>query len=431
MTGRIFTLILLFHVTAYSAYAEVLTLPEGIRLAAMQNRLVRITRAEEDISAADTLLAKAAFFPTVNLSLGHTFLANQPKVVFGGQPVPTSEKAFLSYNLSVEQLLYDFGGRASRYRTSTAALEAKRLETERVLQAVCLEFVFAYFDLLEAEKMALVAGREVERVNAHLRDAQAMYDSGVITRNDLLQAEVRLSDARQRLLGAENNRAVAAARLNVLISWPISAGTRVAEPGKPAASFSLEREAAWEAAVRDRSEARIIAKTMEALHLEESTAEAAYYPRIFIKGMYDRMENRYQVHDDNVSLVLGVTLNLSSGGSTKAEIVKVRHQQRRLAEQREKVFDEIRLEAERAVLNLRHARERLRVAEGAVGQAEENLRINRLRYEEGTGTATEALDAVTLLTTSETNLYRALYDSQRAEAAAYYAIGKDLREVYP
>ena len=40
------------------------------------------------------------------------------------------------------------------------------------------------------------------------------------------------------------------------------------------------------------------------------------------------------------------------------------------------------------------------------------------------------LDAVTLLTTAENNYIRAIYDFRRAEAGMYYAVGKDLREVY-
>lgn len=55
---------------------------------------------------------------------------------------------------------------------------------------------------------------------------------------------------------------------------------------------------------------------------------------------------------------------------------------------------------------------------------------NRVRYEEGVGTATEVLDAVTLLTVAETNYYRSLYDLRRAESATLYSMGKDLPEVY-
>jgi hypothetical protein len=46
------------------------------------------------------------------------------------------------------------------------------------------------------------------------------------------------------------------------------------------------------------------------------------------------------------------------------------------------------------------------------------------------GTATEVLDAVTLLTIAETNFYKATYDFKRAEAGFLYSISKDLLEVY-
>jgi outer membrane protein len=70
------------------------------------------------------------------------------------------------------------------------------------------------------------------------------------------------------------------------------------------------------------------------------------------------------------------------------------------------------------------------VTKDAVGQAEENLRINRVRYAEGVGIATEVLDAVTLLTIAETNFYKSLYDFKRAEAGLIYSMGKDLSEAY-
>jgi outer membrane protein TolC len=82
------------------------------------------------------------------------------------------------------------------------------------------------------------------------------------------------------------------------------------------------------------------------------------------------------------------------------------------------------------MLDLKTARERISVTKDVVGQAEENLRIDRVRYSEGVGTATEVLDAVALLTIAETNLYRSVYDFKRAEAGFVYSIGKDLPEVY-
>jgi outer membrane protein TolC len=129
-------------------------------------------------------------------------------------------------------------------------------------------------------------------------------------------------------------------------------------------------------------------------------------------------------------LTAGINLNLFSGGSTKAEVLKIKQQGLKLFGQRDKLIDEVKLEVEKYILDLKTAREKITVTKDAVGQAEENLRINRVRYSEGVGTATEVLDAVTLLTIAETNLYKSLYDFRRAEAGLIYSIGKDLSEVY-
>ena len=106
----------------------------------------------------------------------------------------------------------------------------------------------------------------------------------------------------------------------------------------------------------------------------------------------------------------------------------IREQQ--LLEQKRKLIDDIKLEVEKNYLDLKNALEKIQVTKDAVGQAEENLRINRIRYEEGVGMSTDVVDAITLLTTAETNYYRAVYELQRARGRAPYAIGLDLVSMY-
>jgi outer membrane protein TolC len=189
-------------------------------------------------------------------------------------------------------------------------------------------------------------------------------------------------------------------------------------------------EKAWERAEEQRPEIQIVDTTLKALDMEEVTKRSEYYPKFFLLGGYDFIENRYQIHEGNWSLTAGINLNLFSGGSTKAGVTKIKQQRLKLFEQKNKLIDEIKLEVEKYILDLKTAREKITVTKDAVSQAEENLRINRIRYGEGVGTATEVLDAVTLLTIAETNLYKSLYDFRRAEAGLIYSMGKDLVEVY-
>lgn len=414
-----------------SSSAEVLTLTDGLRIAVEDNKLIKISEQDELISEADTLVAKSPMLPRVNASLGYTFLSDQPGAVFGTQTVNTAEKGFLSYSLSVQQTLYDFRKNAARYEVSRTVLNTRRLDTARIRNLIALEFVTRYFDLLEADKMVLVAQKEVEQLELHCRNAKTMYDEGVITKNELLQAEVKISDARQRLLTAGSLRALTASRLNNIISRPLKTDIQPAEVEDPSHDISaLELEDAWQMAERLRPEIGIVYETATALELEKTARRSEYFPVFFARGGYDYTENEYQLHEGNWSLVLGMHINIFNGRGTSAELLKIGHQKEKLLEQKNRLVDDIKLEVEKYVLDAKTAREKISVTENAVQQAEENLRINRIRYDEGMGTASDVLDAVTLLTTAQTNYYRAVYDLRKSEAGVMYSTGQDLSEEY-
>jgi len=56
------------------------------------------------------------------------------------------------------------------------------------------------------------------------------------------------------------------------------------------------------------------------------------------------------------------------------------------------------------------SRERIKVAEEALKQAEENLNVSRNRYQEGVGTNTDVLNAESLRINSRVNYENAYYD---------------------
>ena len=434
--------------------ADVVTLAQGLEEVISIGHDVQITQEEENIAAADVGVARSGFFPSINGSASHTSLSYQivgvtstvAPVVSTGPPYPypglivgqTTEKIlvpevpnnFWTYSASVQETLFDFWRTLSRYREGKEVLANKKLDTARVRNLSALQFTRVYFDLLEAERLVAVAQQEVERLDGHLKDAQNLYASGVITKNDLLQAEVRLKDGTQRLLIARNLRALRASSLNNVLVRPLDKPVRVVdvafEPEAP--PFTLDE--AWDTAIKDRPEVRIVDGALRAFKFEETARKADYYPTFFVRGGVDYSQNQFVQHDTNWSAIFGMSVNLFSGGATKAEVARIRSQQDQVLKQRAKLVDDIELEVQAYVLDLNNARERIQVNRGAADQAQENLRINRVRYDAGEGIATEVLDAVTLLTTAETNYIRAIYDFRRSEAGMYYAIGKDLREVY-
>jgi outer membrane protein TolC len=411
--------------------AETLTLGEGLKLVTEKGRLVRIAMQDEEIAKDNALMARAGLFPKVNASLNQTLLAHQPQAIFGNTAVPLSEQNFLAYSINVQQTLFDFKRTASRYAAGMTLINTQKLDTRKIRNIAAIDFALAYFDLLESERLVAIAAMEVERLQSHLKDAQNLYAEGVITKNDLLQAEVRLSDAGQRLIGAKNLRAINASRINNELMRPLTADVAATDVDRLDIAYpETDLEKAWEISLKERPELKIVEETMKVLDLEKQAKKAEFYPELFVRGSYDYTENRYQVYEENWTMIVGIGVNLFSGGSTKAEVARFEHQKSKLREEKEKLVDDIKLEVQRNILDTATARQKITVVKDALQQAGENLRINRTRYQEGIGTATEVLDAVTLLTVAETNYYRAVYDLGRAEASAMYSQGRDLTEAY-
>jgi outer membrane protein len=410
-------------------FAEPLSLAEGLKIVTAENRLVRIREQEEKTSEADTLVARARLLPNAYGSAGQSYLDHRPTVKLNNVSAPISQDTYYTYSAGVQQLLFDFKGTASQYQASIALLDTKRLDTKRTRNIVALDFASLYFDALESEKLIAVAEKEKESLEAHLQVAHDLYGAGVITKNDLLQAEVKLSDAKQKLLTAQNLRRINGARINTMLTRPTSAPVELMEPAR-AAWEPVSLEVAADTAEKERPEMQIVDTTLKGLGLEETARKSEYYPRFFAQGGYNYTENKYQVYDGIWSVNLLMNINFFSGGSTKAELDKIRSRRMTLVVQRKKLAEDIRLELEKYYLDLANAKERIVVTKSAIAQSEENLRINKVRYAEGVGLALDVTDAIALQALAETNYYRSLYDYYRSEAGYIYAVGRELREAY-
>ncbi len=76
-----------------------------------------------------------------------------------------------------------------------------------------------------------------------------------------------------------------------------------------------------------------------------------------------------------------------------------------------------------AFLLLHEAEKQIQVATKAIEQAEENFRINTERYREQVGTATDVIDAQTLLTKARSDRHNALGDFSISRARLERAMG--------
>lgn len=421
-----FTVLSLF---LFPATGHALTLQEGLKIVTENGRDVAIARADEEVAKGAVSLARSPWLPSLDLYGRETWLRNQPEAKTPFGPMPTSQDRFTTYGFKATQLLYDFGRTSSSISAAQFGLKAREAGTFRIRNRAAAEFIAAYFDLLESEELLKVAQEEVTRYEAHQKDAAARHKAGVVTRNDVLQANVLLADSKQRLLTAEHNQSLRTSKINSILMRPLNEFIHVsAIVGTPLFAITLEQ--AWAEAEQSNPDLRDLNARVRAKEENVSSVRAEYLPSVTLSGGYENNENRYQVHEDNWSVIAGVNINLFAGGATTSRVGMAKGELASLRFSREKLLDAVRLEVKAAWLDYESSNAKVPVAMSAVDQAAENLRLQRLRYQEGVGTSTELLDAVTLVTTAETNAWKANFSVRRAEAVLLYTMGRDLAGAY-
>lgn len=408
---------------------RLLTIPEGISIVLKDSRLVKIETADKDMSFEDTLLALSPLLPHISGNISKTYQQYVPTMLFGNFAAPTGDKNPLSGGFDIYQTLFDFGKSISSYQASTEVLHARKASVESIKRTVTLEFVVSYFDLLESEKMITVAEKEVESLTAYLNDMQHLYEQGVIVENDLLPAQVKLADAKQKLIASHNGREVVAALINTMLTLPLTENIltkdwRSETPKLP------ELDEAWNSALSLRPEITFYNKQIQSSVLRERSKTVQNLPTVFVDGGYQYTQNQYMVHEDNAYIKFGAKMDLYDGGATGADIMKERNLHKKLQEQKNKLEDDIKFEVKRSYLGLKDAIEKLEVAKNALDQAEENVRFYRVKYNNGAATSTDVLEAINLQTKAQTNYYSADYELKRSYTRLMYSMGLDLVSLY-
>ncbi|MCL6620966.1 MAG: TolC family protein [Syntrophobacterales bacterium] len=406
-----------------------LTLREALRQAAQANPTLKIARLEELIADAEVVRARAGFLPQVKAQVGHTLYDNPVKIRIGAGAGPAgpagfrmTNRNFWSSQVVAEQTVFDFFATSSRYQAAVLGKSISRLDSAQVRDNLFLAVCQGYFRVLRAEKMVQVAQQEVTQLREHLKNARNLYEVGLTTYNDVLQAEVALADAEQRLITARSDVTTATSQLNKLLALPIGTPLKLAEESELAVPVAELPQAARTALER-RPDLKAAEGRIRQGEKAVTQAQAGFYPRVFVQAGQTWQQNDTWLHDNQWFAIVGLQWSLFSGFDTRAQVRQAKERLEQLKLKRQDLSDQVKLEVQTAYLDVKDTAERIRVTQKAVSQGEENLRLNEERYKEQVGTATDVIDAQTLLTKARVNFYNARYDHQMAKATYLWAVG--------
>jgi outer membrane protein TolC len=388
--------------------------------AAATNQGLKAASLDVAIAAEQIGVAKSGYLPKVDLQFGYQAQLKPQAMMFQGMAIDTEDPDFAVLNLSIYNTLYDFGRTRSRVGMAQMRRDQARHAYLGSEQDLFLQVVRAYYGILEAGKLVKAAEEELAQTTSHQSTAQAFFDQGVVTRNDLLQAEVRVASSRQRLYSATNEVENGWLLLNYLTGQPASFRGELKEEADTEMLPSEEGRADFS----KRGEIVALKDAVAAGDFAVTEAKSNYYPELFTKLTLDYVQNDKVREQEIMSAMIGLKVNLYDGEVKSSRLREAVQERARDEDRLRDLESKVQLELARARNDLKVARARIKVSEKAILQGVENLRITKDRYLEKVGTATEVVDAQTLLTQTRTDYFQGVFDLQVAAARVRRATGE-------
>ena len=404
MQRTIITLFLSFSVL----FGQTLGVDECVRIA-LENKAA-VKRAEQDtkIAQLNRVSAIGMLLPTVRASNSFS------ETTYGNSSLSTSEN--YGAGISLNQNLFNSGNNARNVRQSNNNyLIAK--ENERQSKSRIISNVYTYYyQFLKNKELFTIAEKNLELSSRQLELVERRYNLGSVSKTDYLKASVQYGTAKSTLLSRKLNRDNSEQTLKNsmgLLEQDIELKIR----DKVNIELIIpDFNEAYEIMVGNSPELRILDAQIETAQLNLRSSWGSSLPSLNLSvGMnaYSNEQVTSEFFNDNYIKSANLTLSIPIFSGLKnrnsVEISKIRFGQSKM------MYDSSRKDAKVSLSSLintlKNYEELIPIYEEVLISAEEDLRLAQNKYELGSATILELLDAQLAVLQASSTLVTTKYDA--------------------
>ena len=405
-----------------AAEPTALTLEESISLAMARNPVLRIAAANEEKAVGAVGEAQAA--KGISVDYTHTEMRSTAPLSWMSTMAAISPYNYFSNKISASVPLYTGGKLESVIAQAKLGQQVSALEVQAVRQQLQLDTTVEYYEVLRSGKLLDVARQTEGDFAGHLKQVRQMYDEGVVAWRDVLQTKVRLANAENSRVQAENAYQLSQYALNKRIGLPLHGELKLQEPA--AQEAPQETMAAYvEQGVAKRPEMAQSQAGVVMAKEKIKEARSSKQPSLALTGSTAWDDNEaFGGKNRDWTAMLIVQLNLFDSGAAQAKVKQAKAGEAAAREEERQTKDAISLEISDAHLRVQEALKRIEATRTAVEEAQTNFNISRESYAAGVGTNLDVMDAEVALQQAQTNYIQASYDLQISRARLEKAVGQ-------
>ncbi|SJM91697.1 TolC family protein [Crenothrix polyspora] len=407
------------------------TLVDILNQALCHNPQTRQAWANALYQAGQVGIAKAAYLPTITLNASVSRSMNSASSSLQVTSISNSNGATQQINrfspvLSLNYLLYNFGGREAQLEIAQQTLKASNWTHDAVLQSVMLSAIQGYYQVFATQSAAEAAIISEQASQASFLAAQTRHEIGTVALVDELLAKTAFAQTKLNRQKTEGDARIASGTLANVLGLEADYHLAIAPPSlpKPDAQQNSYVHQLIEEAKTLRPDLAAAEATIKAAEANVKAAEAGHLPTISLIANYGY--NHTSIPSDTQSWTLGmqVSVPLFTGFNTTYQIRSAKEQLEVKRANLDQLDQSVSLDVWRSYQLLNTAYESFNSSEALLESALQTQQVAMGSYEAGAGTVIDLLNAQSSLANARLQLIQAQYTWLTQKAQLAQALGR-------
>ncbi len=416
-----------------------LTLKNVIIQGLQANSNIIIAEQQVEASNAESKSALTNFLPKVSARTSYTRLNKVPTIelsipeeyaaLFPSEMSEIEMGQLENYNgtITIQQPVFTGGKILNGYLAARASETMSEERYQARKNKTIVDITNAYYGVAIAEGFKETAQKTRQRIDAHFKVIQAMYDEGLVSRSELLKVTSASADIDVMQVKAENAVESARMGLNFLLAYPEDTSLTLA-PDTSVNDFTLPNlKSDIQRAMTTRPDIKAAKAGLKAASAGVAAAWGNFSPDIIANFNYSQQNpnpnNAKPEFYESWNATLAAQWNLISWGDRCFQVTKAKARKREVEETVELVRRAAELAIRNAYNELKLTHETFKAAEVRLAEAKERFRVTGKEFKTGLASNTDFLDASSHLTRAKNEYIATVANFKIAEIKYEVAIG--------
>ena len=408
-------------VVASAQGKRILTLEECKDMALKYNAEIQTGKIDIEAARQTQKEAFAKYFPKISAGAA-TYKAddnlvkvNIPDLTQLGLPITAMEVGMLEegnlVTVSAMQPVFAGGQIVNSNKLARTAREASVLQLDMTADKVKLEtenYYWKIVSLKEAEKTINILDTLLQTLH---KDVSLAIKAGLTTQNDLLTVQLKQNELQSTRLQVENGIMLSCMALSQYIGLPLDSAEYIDVP-----EFKSEINSPGDylvdhhTALSSLSTSKLLEKNVEAYKLKRKISLGQQLPTVGVGVSYAYEDLMFDKSRNHFIMMATVSVPVSDWWSGSHKVKRAKLEEQKAVRQQQDGNEKLQLKMQQSWNLLTESYKQIILAESAVKESEENLRMQTNNYRTGICSLSELLDAQSLFQTSRNRYTDACID---------------------